>query len=154
MLCACLIFFSNSFCLATIKMIRSHSVTSGPAYVKIKWTSPKYGPERYQLKYVCTTKPTYTPSNDTMNYVTTKTQTLSSATTSFTISDLHRSSTCVLILLAEYNPASIDTGIVITGATVDEDTSKTNSGLLFLLKKLVRFFILYSNYLQGHGNHR
>ena len=107
-------------------MIPSHSVTFGPDYVKLNWTRPKYRPERYQLKKVCTIKPTYTPSNDIMNYVMTKTQNLSSE-----ISDLRRSSVCILILLVVYNPASIDTGIDITGATVDEDASKTNSGLLF-----------------------
>ena len=112
-------------------MIRSHSVASGPDYVKLNWTRPKFGPERYQLKYVCTIKPTYTPSNDTINYVTTKTQNLTSDTTSFTISDLRRSSVCILILLAVYNLASSDTGIAITGATVDEGASKTNSGVPF-----------------------
>ena len=114
-------------------MILSHSVASGPDYVKLNWTSPKYGPEMYmyQLKYVCTLKPIYMPSNDTVNYVTTRTQTLSSDITSFSISDLNPRSICILILLTVYNPASIDTGIAITGATLDEDTRKTNSGLVF-----------------------
>ena len=129
MSCTCLISYSKSFFLATIIMIRSHSVSSGPDYIKLKWTSPKYRPERYQLQFVCTTKPTYTLSNDTMNNVTTKTHTLISDTTSFTISALRRS-ICILILVAVYNPASIDKGIVISGATVDEDTSKTKPGLL------------------------
>ena len=76
-------------------------------------------------------KPTYKPSNDRMNYVTTTTETLSSDTTSFTISDLRRGSICILILLAVYNPANIDTGIAITGATLDQDTSKRKSGCFF-----------------------
>ena len=55
--------YSNSFYLGTAQMIRSHFVGSGPDYVQLNWTHPKFQPERYQLKYVCTMKPTYMPSH-------------------------------------------------------------------------------------------
>ena len=125
--------YSNSFCLATAQMISSHSVASGPGNVKLNWTPPKFEPERYQLNYVCTMKPTCTPRNDTNHYIMTKTQNVSSDTTSVTISDLPPSSICMLILLAVYNPASIDTGIVISGTTLDEDTRNIVSGLHYLI---------------------
>ena len=115
----------------------------GRDYVKVNWTHPKYEPDRYQIKYVCTMKPKYTLSSDTLNYVTTNMQNLSSDTTSFTIFDLRPSSICVLILLAVYNPASIDTGIAIKGATLDEVASKTNSGL-FSRNKFVNVYFLFS----------
>ena len=109
-------------------MIRSHSVASGPHYVELNWIHPKFQPERYQLKYVCTSKPTCTPSHDTNNYVMAKARNLSSDTTSVTIPNLRQSSICLLFLLAVYNPASIDSGITILGTTSDEDTMKINSG--------------------------
>ena len=119
---------SNPFHLATAEMIRSHSVASGLDSVKLNWTHPKFRPERYQLNYVCTMKPTCTPRNDTNHYITTKTQNLSSDATSVTIPDLRPSSVCMLILLAVYNPASIDSGIAITGTTLNEDGWETKSG--------------------------
>ena len=110
-------------------MIRSHSVTSGTNYVKLKWTHPRFRPERFQLKYVCTMKSTCAPSQDTNHSIMTKTQNLTSRTTLFTIYDLHPSSICILTLLAIYNPASIDKGITLTGTTLD-GASKICSGLL------------------------
>ena len=124
-----MITYFNSFCLATINMIRSHSVTSGTNYIKLKWTQPRFQPERYQLKYVCTMKSTCVPSHDTNHSIMTKTQNLTSNTTLFTISDLHPTSICILTLLAIYNPASIDKGITIKGTTLD-GASEIYSGLL------------------------
>ena len=129
MLCAIVIFLFP-FVLATKQMVHSHSVISGCDYVELSWTHPRFQPEAYQLKYVCTLKPTHTPGPDihVPNYVMTKTQNLSSDTTCVQISDLRPSSICLLFLLAVYNPASIDTGISIIGTTLDEDTRKINSG--------------------------
>ena len=109
-------------------MIRSHSITSGPHYIELNWCDPKFLPERYQLKYVCTMKPTCTTGHGKGNYVMTKAQNLSSDSTSVTISDIRSSSICMLILLAVYNLASIDSGIAITGTTLDEDPRKVNPG--------------------------
>ena len=129
--CADFISNPNSFHLhvATAQMIHSHSVASGQDYVKLNWTHPKFQPERYHLKHVCTMMPTCTPRNDTNQYITTRTQNLSSDTTSVTVSDLRPSSICMLILLAVYNPASIDSGIAITGSTLDEHAREINPGL-------------------------
>ena len=124
-------------------MIRSHSVASGPDYVKLNWTHPKFQPERYKLKHVCTMKPTCTPRNATNQYITTKTQILSSDTTSVTIADLRPSSICMLILLAVYNPASIDSGIAITGTTLDEDGREINSGLHNFITTVRNCYCLY-----------
>ena len=124
-----MISYSNSFYLATRRMIRSHSVTSGPNYVQLNWTRPNFQPGRYQLKYVCTLKPTCTPGRDVNNYVLTKAQNLTSNATSVTIHNLCPNSICILFLLAVYNPASIDSGITKLETTLDEDTRKTNSGM-------------------------
>ena len=110
-------------------MIRSHSVVPGRDYVEHMWTHPNFRPQKYQLKYVCTLKPTCTSSHDRSNYIMTETQILSSDTTSVTIPNLRPSSICMLFLLAVYNPASIDSGITILGMTLDEDTGMINSGL-------------------------
>ena len=118
--------YSNSFYLATTQMIDAHSVTSGPHYVELNWCRPKFQPERYQLNYVCTMKPTCTPGHAENNYVMIKIQNLSSDSTSITIPDIRSSSICMLILLAVYNPASIDSGIAITGTTLHEDPRKIN----------------------------
>ena len=126
---AMLIFYSNSFCLATSQMIGSHSVSSGLDYVKLNWTHPMFQPETYQLKYVCTLKPKCTPDHDTNNYIMAKTENISVDTTFVTISNLHPSSNCLLFLLARYNPASLDTGIAIFGTTLDEDARGISSGL-------------------------
>ena len=120
--------YSNSFFLATTQMIRDHSVAPGPHYIELNWCLPKFRPERYQLQYVCTMKPTCTRDYAENNYVITKAQNLSSDSTSVTISDIRSSSICMLILLAVYNPASIDTGIAITGTTLDEDPRKISPG--------------------------
>ena len=107
-------------------MIRTHSLASGLDYVELNWTHPKFLPERYQLDYMCIVKPTCTPNQEMGQSVTTSEQNLSSDTTSVRISNLHPNSICMLFLLAVYNPASIDSGIVITGTTFDEGTSKRN----------------------------
>ena len=112
--------YSNPFYLATSRMISSHSIASGSDYVKVNWTHLQFPPERYQLKYVCSVKTACTPSHDTSHYVVAKAQNISLDTTSVTISNLCPCSSCMLILLAVYNPASIDTGIMITGTTLDE----------------------------------
>ena len=120
-----------------MQMIRSHSLASGSDYVKLNWTHPKFQPESYQLKYVCTMKPTCTTRNDTDEYITTKTENLSSNTTSVTIPDLRPSSICMLILLAMYNPASIDTGIAIIVTTLDVDAREINPGLHYFIIPLI-----------------
>ena len=120
-----------SFCIATKSMIPSHSVTSGTNYIKLKWTLPRFQPERYQLIYVCTMKSTSAPSQETNHSIITKTQNLTSSTTLFKLFGLRPSSICILTLLAVYNPASIDKGISITRTTLD-GASETYSGLLSL----------------------
>ena len=109
-------------------MIHAHSVASGSDNVELNWTRPNFPPERYQLNYVCTLKPTCTFRNDTNNYVRTQTQDLSSDATFVTILNLRPCSICMLILVAVYNPASLDSGIAIIGTTLDGDVRKISSG--------------------------
>ena len=122
-------------------MIHTHPLVSGSNYVELNWTRPKFLPKGYQLMYFCTMKPTSTPNYDMNNSVTANAHNLSSDTTFVRICDLLPGSICTLFLLAEYNPASIDLGIVITGTTLDEDTSKirfhNNHHLLYM------FIMLY-----------
>ena len=134
--------YFNSFFSATREMIISHSVAPGPDYIHLKWTHPNFRPEKYKLKYVCTLKPTCTPSHDINDYIMTNAQDLCSDTTSVTISDLHPSSNCMVFLIAVYNPASIDSGITITGTTLDEDTRKINPGLSYSWIALVYWFCI------------
>ena len=107
-------------------MIRTHSLASGSDYVELNWTHPKFLPERYQLNYVCTMKPPCAPNRDMNHSVTRNAQNLSSDTTSVRVSDLRPSSICMLFLLAVYNPASIDSGIWVTGTTLSKNKGKRN----------------------------
>ena len=114
--------------LATKQMICTHSLTTGSDYIALNWTRPKFLPEKYILNVQCASslKPTCTFKSDKNKYVRTNAQCLTSDTTSVTISELRPKSVCMLLLIAVYNPASIDSGIVITGKTLNEGTSKRN----------------------------
>ena len=104
-------------------MIRTYSFASGSDYVQLNWIHPKFLPEKYQLHYACRMETCST--NHEKNYsILASTQNLSSNTTFVRISNLRPSSNCSLFLLAVYNPASIDSGIVITGKTAEEQASK------------------------------
>ena len=110
-------------------MIHDYSISSGLDYVELNWTHPKFLPERYQLKYVCTMKPTSESKHVKSDYIRKRTTKLSSYTTIYKIADLHPSTICNLILLAVYNPASIDKGIFMTQTTLEHHTSKISSCL-------------------------
>ena len=118
-------YYFNWFQLATERMIRSHFVGSGLDFVEVNWTRPKHLPERYQLSYLCTAKPPCTLKKDRSNYETRRMRNLSSDCNSVKIPDLRPNSICILILLAVYNPASIDAGLAILGAVLDEDARNT-----------------------------
>ena len=107
-------------------MIQGYSLATGLDYIELNWTYPKFLPERYQLKYMCTMKRTakYKPGNTIYNV--NKTKNLSSVTASVIISDLHPSSICTVILLAVYNLASTDTGIAFNGVLLGEHTNTCN----------------------------
>ena len=118
--------------LATRQMICTHSLSTGSDYIKLNWSRPKFLPEKYLLhvQYASTLKPRCTFKNERKKYFKENAQCLTSNTTSVRISDLRPSSVCTLLLLAVYNPASIDLGIVIRGKTSDEGISKRNLCLL------------------------
>ena len=125
-------------------MIRDHLLALGSDYVKLSWTHPQFLPEMYQVTYTCTTMTRFTTKYDMKNNITSNTQYLSSDTTSFRISDLLPRSNCTLVLLAAYNRASIDSGITITGTTVDEGASKKNFGLDNFVVTLGYYHVYYS----------
>ena len=112
-------------------MIRTYSLATGLNYIELNWANPKFLPERYQLKYMCTMKGTSKNKAGNINYIVNKTKNLSSVTTFVIISDLHPSSICTVILLAVYNPASTDTGIQFKGVTLGEHTSTCKVKLCF-----------------------
>ena len=124
-------FFFQLIYLATRQMIRNYSLATGLDYIELNWTSPKFLPERYQLKYMCTVKGTSKNKAGNTIYNVNKTKNLSSVTTFVIISDLHPSSICTVILLAVYNPASTDTGIQFKGVTLGEHTSTCKVKLWF-----------------------
>ena len=105
-------------------MIRLHSLVSESDYVKLNWTRPEFLPEMYQLKYTVTMKTIYTSIHEINDSVMTKTLNLSSEITSVIISGILPSSICTMNLLAVFNPASIDSGLAITGTMLDAVTSK------------------------------
>ena len=107
-------------------MIHNYSLARGLDYIELNWTQPKFLPERYQLRYMCTKQVTPKHKNIEKNYIKERTRNLSSDTNLVRIVDLRPSSVCTLILVAVYNPASIDSGIKITGTTLDECPSKEN----------------------------
>ena len=107
-------------------MIRLHSFVSETDYIQLNWTRPDFLPEMYQLKYTVTMKTIYASIHKLNGSVMIKTLNLSSENTSVRISGLRPSSICTINLLAVFNPASIDSGIEITGRTLDEDTSEKN----------------------------
>ena len=98
-------------------MIQAYLLANGSNYIELYWTYPSFVPESYQLKYMCALKAIPTFENAKIDYIMSNTRNLTSNTTLVRITDLPPSSFCTLILLAEYNPASIDSGIVITGTT-------------------------------------
>ena len=110
-------------------MIQDYSLATGLEFVELNWTRPSFLPERYQLKYMCTMRGT--SENEIVNdtYIFAKTKSLCSVATSARMSDLLPSYICTVILLAVYNPASIDSGIEIKGVTLYKHTSKKNSDL-------------------------
>ena len=122
-------------------MIHAYSLATGLDYVEVNWTHPRFLPESYQLKYRCAVKVTSNYKAVNKIYITGRTKNLTSDSISFRIFNLRPGSTCTLILLAVYNPASIDSGVVITGNT-DEQPSKRNSGLCdFIRTHLVTFHV-------------
>ena len=103
--------------IATRQMIQAYFLSNGSDYVEIHWTYPKFLPERYQLKYMCALKAISRSEEEENDYLVSNIRNLTSDTTLVRVTDLPPRSFCVLVLLAVYNPASIDSGIVITGTT-------------------------------------
>ena len=98
-------------------MIHAYLLANGSDYVELYWSYPKFLPERYQVKYMCALKAISSSEDVENDYIMSNTRNLTSDTTLVRITDLRPSSFCTLNLLAVYNPASIDRGIVITGTT-------------------------------------
>ena len=119
----------QSIHLATRQMIHTYSAATGLHYLELNWNHPRFLPQRYQLKYMCTMKNMYKYKNVNENYYLEGTKNLTSNTTSARISNVYPGSICTIFLLAVYNPASIDSGIEITKGTLREYISKRNSGL-------------------------
>ena len=118
----------QSIHLATKLMIHTYSLATGLHYLELNWTHPRFLPKSYQLKYMCTMKNMYKHYNVNENYILEGTKRLTSNTTSARISNLRPGAICTLFLLAIYNPASIDYGIVITRTMSNEFIRKKNSG--------------------------
>ena len=104
-------------------MIPTHSFTSGLDYIDFTWERPQYRPERYQLTYLCIIKSCMpkTPISDFLNVTLAY---VSSDTTAISIRDLRPNTICVLKFVAVYNPASSDSGLVITARTLADNISK------------------------------
>ena len=111
-------------------MIHTCSFSSGMDYVELEWTRPKFPPQSYTVTYLCSEM--NMPHSSRTAYVHTMTQQLSSEIHSIRIFDLRPSSICTVNLVAVYNPASIDSGIVLNVTTLAEDGSKKGSFRWFI----------------------
>ena len=133
-------------------MIHPYNLVTGLNYLELIWTHPKFLPERYQLKYMCMMRVTSTYKNVTENHMFTNTKNLTSVTTSARMFDLRPRTTCAIILLAVYNPASIDPGIAIMGTTLHEYSSKKNSCLIDFIITL-GYCLRLPFYIQPNSQH-
>ena len=124
--------FFNRTITATSLMIPSCSLTSGSDYFELMWKSPQYRPEIYERTYLCINLLTCLHNCSVADFIRPKVSILHSNSTSFSIRDLRPDSVCVLKLVAVYNPASIDSGIVITSKTLAANKSKRTFGWDFL----------------------
>ena len=89
------------------------------------WNSPQYHPERYELTYLCIANSTRCPEScHEPMVVSTRILNLGSYSTSFRLLDFRTYSVCVLRLVAIFNPASIDSGILFTARMLAANTSK------------------------------
>ena len=98
-------------------MISDTWYTFGSDFVQLMWNQPRFWPEKYELKYACIMKHSVRPYYKSEEYIKTKKQKIHFICTSIRIPDLLPSSSCAFNLVAVYNPASIDPGIVITAIT-------------------------------------
>ena len=93
-------------------MIEEWKYSSGVNYIAITWNSPKYEPAMYELYYTCGLH------GENHSYISSRLENLNSYSTTARVSGLLPESVCLLRLLAVYNPASIDPGLIITVETL------------------------------------
>ena len=136
--------------IATRQMIHSVSPATGLHYLELNWNHPKFLPERYQLKFICTMKYIFKYKNDNENYTLEGTKSLTSNGTSARISNLRPGTVYKVSLLAVYNPASIDSGIAITRTTLNEYISKRNFGLKEF-KITISYCLCLQDFIQSHS---
>ena len=89
------------------------------------WNSPQYHPEKYELTCLCFANPTCSAESCSERIVVnTKILNLSSDSTSVRLLGFRTYRVCVLKLVAIFNPASIDSGIVFTAKMLAANASK------------------------------
>ena len=108
-------------------MISNVSVTSGFDYVELRWNIPRYPPERYKVTYLCSINCTWISNCgiDRIVNLTTSNKHVTPKNNFIKLPKPTPKCICTLKLVAVYNPASIDSGIVITyKALAAANTSK------------------------------
>ena len=88
-------------------------------FIEVSWNPPKYKPSIFKLSVACTRL------CDGERYLVYNESLLPSAT-SFQISQLHDGTTCYITLIAVYNPASLDPGILIQTYTRNQSKMCVN----------------------------
>ena len=122
------LYFSNPTITATSIMIPYCFLMVGSDYIELMWRLPLYRPERYELTYLCIIKCTPQPISR-IDYIINSTMlNISSHVTNIRIRNLCPNTMCILRLITVYNPASIDSGIVLTSKTLSVNTSKCTFG--------------------------
>ena len=109
---------------ATSRMIPNVSLASGSDYLELNWKSPQYRPKKYYLSYLCIIRSTCLPNSPIADFIKATMLNLRSDITSIKIKNLDPNFICVLKIVATYNPASIDSGIVLTSRSLAVNTGK------------------------------
>ena len=94
-------------------MISARQSVTGVDFVRIDWSYAVHKPDKYVLSFSCTVNPEKHDCED----VSAKATDIKSETTSFTLLGLLPGTVCVIKLFAVYNPASIDSGIMLITST-------------------------------------
>ena len=95
-------------------MIENIQIFGASDHIDIKWDSPKYDPVIYKFQYSCG------PKSGGPNYITSPVFPLSSYQTGVRLPHLRPSSVCQVRLVAIYNPASLDPGLLLDATTFDK----------------------------------
>ena len=101
-------------------MVRFDKVNKGKDFIKVFWTAPMYLPYWYEQTTSCR----YLCRHETYFLKEVRIDLLHTSSLTY---DLHPGSVCLMKLIAFYNPASIDPGIMLLSHTLYESKLNTET---------------------------